>query len=72
MGTGINTNTITVKFISSKGIENDREEKIELVLINQKKKRIYSFTPQNTNEDTSWTILSDALKEKNCLQPRKK
>lgn len=38
MVTGINKNTITVKFISSKGIENDREEKIELVLINQKKK----------------------------------
>lgn len=47
MGTGINKNTITVKFISSKGGENESEEKIELVLINQKK-IFYSFTPQNT------------------------
>lgn len=72
---GDNTNTITVKFISSKGGENEREGKIELVLINQKKKRkiIYSFTPpKHTNEYTSRTNLSDALTEKKGPQQSKK
>lgn len=61
MGKGINTNTITVKFISSKG-EKDRKNRAG---VDKSDRRIYSFMPpKHTNEDKSWTNLSDNLTEK--------